>query len=205
MTDVTDVPATFQAGPTPAPADVAPLRLSEVRARIQRPRTSVPLYLDAELAGEIADAAEALERAVAYDETSNGPDTAPQLARHLRALEDAAEESKVFFVLQAISHRAYQRLVGEHPPTEEQRQRAADAGGEVEPFDPDALAPELVRMQLVSPQVDDEQEFAAFWDDLNDGQLQQLWTSALAVQLGVTDPGPKSETASDILRRFGTT
>ncbi|WP_329177802.1 hypothetical protein [Streptomyces sp. NBC_01477] len=202
----TDVPATFSAGPTPAPAEQPqPLRLSEVRARIQRPRTSVPLYLDAELASEIADAAEALERAVVYDETSNEPDTAPALARHLRDLEDAAEASRVLFVLQAISHRAYQRLVGEHPPTEAQRAMLADVGGEAPPFDADALAPRLVRKQLVSPQVDSDAEFTAFWDDLNDGQLQQLWQSALTVQLGVTDPGPKSETASDILARFGTT
>ncbi|WP_333770946.1 hypothetical protein [Streptomyces sp. IBSBF 2435] len=202
----TDVPATFSAGSVPAPAEQPqPLRLSEVRARIQRPRTSVPLYLDAELASEIADAAEALERAAAYDETSNEPDTAPALARHLRDLEDAAEASRVLFVLQAISHRAYRRLVGEHPPTEQQRQMMADLGAEPPPYDADALAPQLVRKQLVSPQVDSDEEFEVFWDELNDGQLQQLWQSALAVQLGVTDPGPKSETASDILARFGTT
>lgn len=205
MTEQTEVPATFAAAPKRTPSDAPPLRLSEVRAKIQRPRVSVPLYLDAELAEEIALASDALDRAVAYDETSNEPDIAPALARNLRDLEDAAEESKVTFVLQAISHRAYQRLVGEYPPAETQRQLAADANIEAPPFDADALAPELVRVQLVSPQVDSPEEFAAFWDDLNDGQLQNLWTSALAVQMGVTDPGPKSETASDILRRFGTT
>jgi len=202
-----DVPATFTAGPksTPAPAPaVQPVRLSEVRARVQRPRVVVPMHLDAELAVEIEAAREALNRAIAYDETSNEADTAPTFARHLRELEDAAEDSRVQFVLQAIPHRAYQRLVGEYPPTDEQRKEAVDAGGEVPPFDADAFAPALVAAQLVSPEIDSAEEFRGFWDELSDGQLQQLWQSALAVQLGVTDPGPKSATASEILQRSGT-
>ncbi|WP_435173304.1 hypothetical protein [Actinacidiphila sp. bgisy145] len=203
MTEQTEVPATFAAAPKTAPEE--PLRLSDVRAKIQRPRVQVPMHLDAELAGEIALASDALERAVAYDETSNEPDTAPALARHLRDLENRAEDSRVVFVLQALPHRVYQKLVGEHPPTDEQRQEAAAAGGDAPPFDAEALAPELVRRQLVSPVIDSDREFDQFWDELSDGQMQQIWMSAQAVQTGVTDPGPKSETASDILRRFGTT
>ena len=121
MTDQT-VPATFAgaadtAAPGPGPgltplpaattptmtaagsgATSTPLTLSAVAARIQRPRLSVTLYLDAELAQQIDDAREALERAVEYDKTTNEPDTAPAIAQHLRDLEDAAEGAQAVFI-----------------------------------------------------------------------------------------------------------
>ncbi|MEU9400539.1 hypothetical protein [Streptomyces sp. NPDC048242] len=204
---MTTVPETFQSQAPATPA--GGLRLADVTARIQRPRERVPLYLDAETASQIADAEATLERAREYDELHNEPDTAPAIARHLRELEDKAEASKVVFVLQAVAHREYQRLRAECPPTEaqiEQAARMAEARGEQagEPaFDPDAFAPMLVRHQLLEPVVSSDEEFADFWAQLNDGQLNQLWSTALTVQLGVTDPGPKSELASEVLRSFG--
>ncbi|MEV6124376.1 hypothetical protein AB0M23_28365 [Streptomyces sp. NPDC052077] len=208
------IPETFQASPAPAPASAAGApaggrRLAEVTARIQRPREQVPLYLDAEAASQIADAEAALEKAREYDELHNEPDTAPAIARHLRDLEERAEASKVVFVLQAVPHRVYQRLRTQCPPTAqqvEQAAKAAEARGEQagEPaFDPDAFAPLLVRHQLLEPVVSSDEEFTEFWDELNDGQLNQLWSTALTVQLGVTDPGPKSELASEVLQTFG--
>lgn len=218
----TEVPASLT-GPTASPqqagpsipgssaaaaataAAAQPLKLSNILDRVQRPRATAVLYLDAEAAAQIDAAEQALERAVEYDKTTNEPDTAPALARHLRDLEDAAEASKVEFVLQALPHRAYQALRAQYPPTAEQVEKASSlAGEEREPaFDPDTFAPALVRAQLLAPVVDSDEVFAAFWDQLNDGQLNQLWTTAITVQLGVTDPGPKSETASALLNSFG--
>ncbi|MET9142451.1 hypothetical protein [Streptomyces sp. NPDC004042] len=205
---MTTVPETFQPGQAPAPAAGA-LSLADVTARIQRPRERVPLYLDAETASQIADTEEALKRAREYDELHNEPDTAPAIARHLRELEERAEASKAVFVLQAVTHRAYQRLRAKCPPTEaqiEQAAKLAEARGEQagEPaFDPDAFAPLLVRHQMLEPVVSSDEEFESFWEQLNDGQLNQLWSTALTVQLGVTDPGPKSELASETLQSFG--
>ncbi|MFJ2731395.1 hypothetical protein [Streptomyces sp. NPDC087317] len=206
---MTTVPETFQAGQAPAPAAGAQ-SLADVSARIQRPRQRVPLYLDAETASQIADAEEALERAKEYDELHNEPDTAPELARYLRELEERAAASKVVFVLEAVQHRKFQRLRAQCPPTEAQIEQAAKmaeargAEATVEPvFDPDTFAPLLVRHQLIDPVVGCDEEFEAFWDKLSDGQLNQLWSTALTVQMGVTDPGPKSELASEILESFG--
>ncbi|MFJ2717405.1 hypothetical protein [Streptomyces sp. NPDC087437] len=205
---MTTVPETFQAGQAPA-APAGALRLADVTAKIQRPRERVPLYLDSETASQIADAEEALKRAREYDELHNEPDTAPKFARYLRELEERAEASKVVFTLQAVQHRKYQRLRAQCPPTEaqiEQAAKMAEARGvdAVEPvFDPDAFAPVLVRHQLIDPVVGSDEEFDAFWEQLNDGQLNQLWSTALTVQLGVTDPGPKSELASEVLASFG--
>ncbi|MFF1499759.1 hypothetical protein ACFVZR_07745 [Streptomyces sp. NPDC058316] len=203
----TDVPATF-ASDSGAPT-AGPRTLADITARIQRPRERVPLYLDSETASQIADAEAALERAREYDETTNLPDTAPDIARHLRDLEDQAEASRVVFVLQAVPHRRYQELRALCPPTEKQIEaaaKAAEAAGQPqgEPaFDPDTFAPHLVRAQLIAPVVASDEEFDAFWEQLSDGQLNQLWSTALTVQLGVTDPGPKSELASEVLRSFG--
>ncbi|MFJ6293192.1 hypothetical protein ACIQJX_07510 [Streptomyces griseoviridis] len=201
------VPETFQAGPAPATTAGAGT-LAAVTSRIQRPRERVPLYLDAEAASQIADAEAALERAREYDEQHNEPDTAPAIAQHLRELEDRAEASKVAFVLQAVPHRHYQKLRAQCPPTdtqvEEAARRAEASGQDVLPaFDPDTFAPLLVRHQLLEPAVGSDEEFEAFWEELSDGQLNQLWSTALTVQLGVTDPGPKSELASETLRSFG--
>ncbi|MEV7422873.1 hypothetical protein [Streptomyces sp. NPDC091212] len=203
----TPIPETFTG--RGAPATAGPGTLADITARIQRPRERVPLYLDSETASQIADAEAALERAREYDETTNLPDTAPDIARHLRDLEDQAEASRVVFVLQAVPHRHYQKLRAQCPPTDKQVEaaaRAAEAAGQPagDPaFDPDAFAPVLVRAQLLEPVVSSDEEFTAFWEELSDGQLNQLWSTALTVQLGVTDPGPKSELASEVLRSFG--
>lgn len=201
MTDA-PIPETFTGAATPA---AAPVSLSSVTSRMQRPIDRVPLYLDAETASRIADAEAALEKAREYDETTNEPDTAPAIAQHLRDLEDLAEASKVVFVLQAITSRAYQGLRALYPPSDAQKEAALKRGGDGgEPaFDPDAFAPALVRGQLISPAVDSDEAFEEFWEELNDGQMQQLWGAAMTVQFGVTDPGPKSELASQVLASFG--
>lgn len=220
MTDqTTEVPASL-AGPAAAappvptvpatPAETAaagqPVMLSQVAARIKRPQVIVPLYLDPEAASQIQDAEEALRRAIEYDETTNEADTAPALARHVRDLEDEAEASRQDFVLRALPHRTYQKLKAEHPPTEKQIEAAAARDdGSVAAFDPDSLAPALVAAQLLSPAIDDDPEtFEAFWEDLSDGQMNELWSAAVAIQMGVTDPGPKSEIASRVLQSSGT-
>lgn len=195
-----EIPATFTGAATVA----GPVSLASVTARIQRPRDRVPLYLDAEAASQIDEAEKALEKAKEYDETTNEPDTAGPIAQHLRELEDRAEASKVAFVLQAVTSRAYQKLRAEFPPTAAQKEAAVKAGAEGEPaFDPDGFAPALVHAQLIDPVVASAEEFEAFWSELSDGQLQQLWGTAMTVQFGVTDPGPKSELASEVLRSFG--
>ena len=117
---------------------------------------------------------------------------------------EAAEASRVRFTLEAITHRAYQQLRAEHPPTKEQIEAAAGRGGSEDPaFDPDAFAPALVKAQLVEPKPETPEEFAAFWDDLSDGQLGQLWQAAISVQFQTGELGPPSQAAADILRSFG--
>jgi hypothetical protein len=161
------------------------------------------MVLDAEAAAEIGNLEQLLERAQRFDE-ANGADTAQDVAIHLQNLEAQADASRARFTLEAITHRAYQTLRAEHPPTKEQIEAAAGRGGSEEPpFDPDAFAPALVEAQLVEPKPETSEEFAAFWDDLSDGQLGQLWQAAISVQFQSGELGPPSQAAADILRSFG--
>jgi hypothetical protein len=190
-------PARRAAKPKPTFADI--------RAKIQRPRRITELVMDAAAAAEIEQLEDLLERAQRHDENNaGGPETAPGVAKRLQEVEQSADDSRVPFVLEAISHRAYQALRGEHPPTKEQAEEAADKN-DVAPFDPDTFAPALVHAQLIEPQAADLDEFMAFWDALSDGQMRQLWTTALAVQMQVTELGPRSQSAIDVLRSFSLT
>lgn len=179
------------------------LTFADVRAKIQRPRRVVELIMDAAAAAEVGALEELLERAQRHDE-ANGTETARDVAKRLQELEAQAEESRVRFTLEAITHRAYQQLRAEHPPTREQIEAAARRGGNDEPvFDPDSFAQALVEAQLIEPKPADSDEFAEFWDALSDGQLGQLWGAALQIQFQTGELGPPSQAAVDILRSFG--
>ncbi|MGW1160357.1 hypothetical protein ACWD48_19495 [Streptomyces sp. NPDC002519] len=179
------------------------LTFADVRAKIQRPRRVVELVMDAAAASEIDALEQLLERAQRHDE-ANGTETAPEVAKRLQEMEAQAEGSRVRFVLEAITHRGYQSLRAEHPPTKEQIETAAARGGAEEPaFDPDTFAPALVEAQLIEPRPETPKEFADFWDNLSDGQLGQLWGAALQIQFQTGELGPPSVAAADILRSFG--
>lgn len=179
------------------------LTFADVRAKIQRPRRVVELVMDAAAAAEIDALEQLLERAQRHDE-ANGTATAPEVAKRLQEMESQAEGSRVRFSLEAITHRAYQQLRAEHPPTKEQTEAAARRGGEEEPaFDPDTFAPALVEAQLIEPKPADSEEFAAFWNELSDGQLARLWGAAIQIQFQTGELGPPSQAAADVLRSFG--
>ncbi|GAX57337.1 hypothetical protein [Streptomyces olivochromogenes] len=179
------------------------LTFADIRAKIQRPRHIVELVMNAEAASEIDALEQLLERAQRHDE-ANGTESARDVAKRLQELEAQAEESRVRFTLEAITHRAYQALRVEHPPTKDQIEKAAARGGSEEPaFDADAFAPALVEAQLIEPKPATPEEFAAFWSELSDGQLAQLWSAAIQIQFQTGELGPPSQAAADVLRSFG--
>jgi hypothetical protein len=159
----------------------APQSLAELKGRFGRPRATVPLYLDADAVATAAALERVLERAVALDESSNEPDRAPEIRRQLQAVRERAEASRVEFELQAISHRAWSRMLAEHPPTQEQLD-AAPVNAKPE-FNIDTVPGALVRAQLMTPKVGSDEEWDGFWDELSDGQMAQLWGNARALQL----------------------
>lgn len=180
-----------------------PATFADIRAKIQRPRRIVDMVLDAEAAAEIDNLDQLLERAQRHDD-ANGTETARDVAKHLQEVEAQAEASRVRFTLEAVTHRTYQKLRADHPPTKEQIEEAARRGGNEEPaFDLTTFPPALVEAQLIEPKPETPEEFAAFWDDLSDGQLGQLWGTAISIQFQTGELGLPSQAAADILRSFG--
>lgn len=179
----------------------AGLTFADVRARIQRPQRITELVLDAAAAAQIEALTELLERAQARDEAT-GSVTAPQIARQLVDAEARADASRVAFTFTAIPHTQYKQLQTQYPATAEQLAEQAASGGEQWSFDPDAFAPVLVRAQLTDPlPPDDDEEWAAFWDALSDGQMRNLWLTAVSVQMQVTTIGPRNAQAASLLAR----
>lgn len=177
---------------------VGRLTFAQVQAKISRPRRIVDMVMDAAAAAEIEHLKELLDRVVEQDRVSDAPPLAQAVARQLQDAEQRAEASRVQLVLEAIPHTTYRDLIVKHPATAEQQAEAA-AGRQAWAFDPDAFAPVLVHAQLLDPKPDSEEDFTAFWESISDGQLAQLWTAALAVQLQITKISPSSQ-AAEILR-----
>lgn len=176
------------------------LSFAEVRDRIRRPHRITELVLDGQAAAEVEQLGELLERLRARDDILGGAPQAPAVARELQEAEVRADRSRVPFTLEAIPHTRYRELVAEHPASAEQKSRQEAEGGEVWPFDPDTFAPALVQAQLVDPKPGSDEDFEEFWAGLSDGQLRQLWLTALGVQMQATSIGPRSQAAVEVLR-----
>lgn len=182
------------------PAARVPLTFAAVKERIKRPQRPVPLVLDTEAAAEIEALETLLGRAQEQDAVSGVAPLAPDVAKRLREVEDLAHDSVAEFQLQALSHTAYQKLQREHPPTADQ---LAEAATERPIFDPETFAPALVRAQLLSPQAPNAEEWQEFWDELSDGQMNQLWTTAIRIQVETVQLGARSVTALQVLQELG--
>ena len=180
----------------PLPGRV-PLTFAAVKQRIRRPQRIVPLVMDTESAAEI-EVLEALLNHTQRQDEATGTALAPEVAARLQKVEASTQDSVAEFVLQAISHTAYQALRKEHPPTAEQVSEAANLA-----FDPETFCPALVLAQLLSPEPPGAEDWQEFWDDLSDGQMNQLWTAALAVQLQTVQLGMRSQSAAQVLQELG--
>lgn len=187
-------------GPNLGPLPVGRRSAADVAGLIRRPRQSVELVLDGELADAIDHAEQQLALALVLDEETNEPDQAPLLRERLRDLHDQAEASRQRFTFQGIPSRRYRQLVATYPPTDEQittARRTADATGEpmrMPEVDNDALAGALCAAMAVEP-AGTAEEWAALWEELSDGQIARLYSTALAAQLGVAEIAPKSASA----------
>jgi hypothetical protein len=196
MTNTTRVPA--RARKTPQP-----LTFADLKTRIRRPQRIAEVVLDAEAAAQVDALTALLDRAVARDEALGGDPVAPGLARQLQDAETRADASRVQITFTAIPHTEYKALVDLYPATAEQLARQAAAGEEQWPFEADRFAPVLVRAQMTDPLPPDEEEFLVFWNALSDGQMRQMWLTALGVQMQITAISPRSELAAGLTRTTG--
>jgi len=162
---------------------------------------SVRIATDAEFAEEYEEAKAALDRIEARLRAR--PEDVVLLAQRdqawerLEMAEAALKENSTKFTFRALGHKSYEKLVSEHPVTEEHRAEIEAAGGTMDsfPWNPKTFPIALIARSLVDE--DDEfgtEEEIIEWidgDEWNSAELNALFTAALeantsrkVVQLG---------------------
>lgn len=135
----------------------------------------IPVWLC--LAGDLAGEVDRLQRELALA----GEDWAPssmadvdprlELVQQIEAARAGMRERSVEFRLRAMGARAYRDLIAQHP---------APAEAKGMPYDPGTFLPALLAGCCVDP-VMDVAEVGQLLDLVNDGQAQELFAAALAV------------------------
>jgi hypothetical protein len=176
-----------------------PLTFDHLKSRKQPITHYVPVCLD-NLAADRFHNAEAIflemqaasEADLARASLGNG-DVAAEQARQdaIRAeYEDAKaayEDATVQIVMRTIGRKAYERLVLEHPPTDEQKaQFKIDYGDEATaPYDAEAFAPALVAACCVEPKMTVEEVTVLFEGEFDDAgnEITPAWNMAEVMTL----------------------
>lgn len=146
-----------------------------------------PVVLDTPALEAYESASEEYERAKVLAQVARGEKATEEAFRRLTAAEaglqeamDLLSEHVVYLRLRGIGQR-YDKLILKHPPTEEQEQEAKKEGHPRPTYNVDTLAPELVHACLMEPADMPWDEFEEFWEECNQGEKLQMWTTALAV------------------------
>lgn len=124
--------------------------------------------------------------------------TARKLAERVHKLEQQMRDESVRFVVQALPFADYNALVIKYPPREN------NASDRVWGFNTAEFLPELVRVCIVEPELND-----ARWErltrNLSDGLFDQLADAAIRVNRRDDGGVPFSEVASELMRGSGAT
>jgi hypothetical protein len=143
----------------------------------------VTVVVDAELFESYEQATSALERAKLLNEPTEELEAAATAAEE--ALRQDGVETLVF---RSIGRKAYDALVEEYPPTEEQiteyradnPQRDGSPGKGKPAYNIETFAPALIAASCVEPEMTVEQVTELF-DGWTSVEIQELWVAALAV------------------------
>lgn len=103
----------------------------------------------------------------------------------VRIAKDAAKEDAVEFVFRSVGRKAYDNIVTQNPPTDENRKEVEAQGGDPKTiqWNPYTFPQALVAASMIHPHMSEE-EVVELWDSPEWGgnELQQLFYAALAVQ-----------------------
>lgn len=175
----------------------APMTWADVRKRRKGVKTlSVPVVLDFEALEEVMALQDELAKAMDRDAKSNAPDEAPAILRQIDELEQQVEESIYHFRVRAIG-QAWDALIGEHPPSDDQR-RAGQRWG-------DSFRKAAVAACLIDPTIDSDAEADEMWDSLDKGTRDLLFATAVNANEGAATGVPLARIVSDARRRYGAT
>ena len=115
-----------------------------------------------------------------------------ELAEQVRALEDEMGACETSFKFEALGRTAWRKLMGEHPPSEADRE-----GGSA--FNPETFPSAAIAASLLEPSATVE-EVEALGEILTNNQWDTLWGGCLEANVGARTPG-ESLAASVILQR----
>lgn len=155
----------------------------------KKPTTkSVTIVLDPALAEAFDEARNRYELArIRFEAAQGNAERADELDEAKSAYDAAtaaARESATVFVFRNIGRRAWDELVGEHLPIEEQQKkhRRANPGAGKLTWNPETFPPAAVAACLVDPALS-AADVAELWDDenWNDGELMDLFLAAVSV------------------------
>jgi hypothetical protein len=137
---------------------------------------TIPLSSEAVEAYDRAE--NALERARLLNET----DKLSGLELELEGARAHLENESETLVFQSMGRLAYDDLVEEHPPTEEQIKEFQEANGGKgrPPYNIDTFAPALVAASCVEPQMTVD-EVNVLFTEWNATEVAELWVAALEV------------------------
>jgi hypothetical protein len=146
------------------------------------PTKTVPVWLGADM-----DLVEQYEAAIQQlddppkAKTLDGAGSRAVIEARIAELRAQLEEYRIEWRVRGLDFKRWERLTAQHPP-----RKAADST--VDPRDrvgwnAETLAPALVRMATVSPQLDDEDWTALLGDDDTEGQLTAGQIDRIAVTI----------------------
>lgn len=127
--------------------------------------------------------------AAIQDARENKPDRAPKIAAQIVALEEAADRQT--FTLRSIGAPAWSALIGEHPPTDDQR-----ASGYV--YNPDTFPYAAVAASIVDPEGATAESVTALAGRLSGGRWANLWQACREINAS-GDERPKSLAAFGVM------
>ena len=145
-----------------------PQKFADIRAAFVAREKRVDLVTDGALLAEHEALAEELATAMQQTRTSLADGSSVRdLAQRVEALESQLAESRVSFRLRGLGRNAFQRLLAEHRP--------ADDDARV--FNPDTFPQALIAACSLDPVMTVE-DVAELGDVLTDGQFDELFDAA---------------------------
>jgi hypothetical protein len=169
-------------------------------------QVTVAIHHDDELVVAYEEASDALARAELLQDHDADKDAAEivQLREAKSAAAEALREATTFITFKSMGRKAYQALIEEHPPTEEQKKQYQTEHGMEAPYDQETFAPALVAACAYDSDgeliwtVEEAEEVFEEW---NSSEIVTLFQAAIQCNSArrVTDLGK----ASGSTRSFG--
>lgn len=162
--------------------------LSKLLAQARLPERTVELCTRGDLQAQFED----LERQLAEAERNPGTkltDVGPRvIAEQIEDLRTEMREATIPLTLRALPRKVWAALLAKHPAPKDSNLA----------FDIDTLGPELMRVSIVDPEMDEEQ-WAQLDAVLTDAQFEEITDTAFALNRRAVDV-PFSHAASRTLR-----